>query len=296
MPYRYRVTYLDEGERWMRRARNVLRDPAEATDLPLGAVIIPIERRDKNWDVEVRVALSPGSLTLLPHGLKKRANWEVGAMLMNENGTKSWEMLSVSELFRETAGDSTAILVHERKVRKLQPGRYRLRAFVRDRVANLYGGADDELELPPARRGSLVGPLLMRSETRLLPAELPLRKPQKPSQEKEMPKPQTGSLAMIERPVARGEPLEFLSWVCPRKNEVSLGSLQRYVSLYGEPIFRFDSAELQVAGDCSRVVDRLDTTPMKPGSYTYHIRWTPSPQQEPLVSERKFEVATEVAP
>jgi hypothetical protein len=180
--------------------------------------------------------------------------------------------------------------------RKLGPGRYRLRAFVRDRVANLYGGAYDEVELPPPACGSLLGPFLMRSKARLLPVELPLRKPKEASREREAPKAQEGSLAMIERSVVQGEPLEFLSWICPGKKEDGIDGVQRFVSLNGEPIFRFDSAALQDAGGCSRVVDQLDTTPMRPGSYTYHLRWNRSSEQEPLVSEREFEVITEIGP
>ena len=63
--------------------------------------------------------------------------------------------------------------------------------------------------------------------------------------------------------------------MCHGRQEESDSKRQilRYVALNGKPVFRFDRAELQPAGDCAVLSDRLDTSELAAGSYTYHLRW-----------------------
>lgn len=290
LEHRYLVKHLDEGERWLRDALVVLRDPAAAMDVPLTAAVVPVAAGQGGWEVEVQVSLDTDALVLLPRGDKFRGDWEVGALLTRNAGAQSWEMLGVSQLMRTSEEKSGVAVLHRRAFANLKPGSYELRAFVRDRVANLYGAVGVELELPRPGRPELGGPLLFRAGARLFPTLLPLRR------ETPVASPARatvlGELPAGDGAVTAGEPLSFMSWVCSPDGEPaeSLHDIARWIEREGEPFFRFADPTLQPAGRCALLRDDLEAAPSEAGSYTYNVRWRPDGE------ERSRSIAFEVAP
>ncbi len=287
----HRITYLGTAERWMRSARAVLSDPERARDLPLAAAIVPVGVSKKGWDLRVQVALDPTALEMLPTGGATTGDWEIGALVTDAGARHAWEMLGVSRL-RRSAGDGSGefAILHERTLERVPPGRYELRAFVRDRWANLYGGDLARIELPSAARPGLGGPVVLRANRRYVPTSLPLR-----GRAAESPGPATvvvthGTLPLARRSVVPGELLEFLSWICRDESEGATPDVESYVAIDGRPLFRFDPPADSAAGACVFLRDRLDTSPLSPGRYTYHVRWRRAAGAEAERAEAPFAI------
>ena len=291
LPNRYRVQHLTVAERWWRRAESTLADPEAARDVPLATAILPIAGRGRSWDLSLQIALEANLLTMLPEGPRTKGSWEVGALLVHQKSGRSWEMLAVSDVRVPDHTDlSRAFIVHERVLEDLRPGVYELRTFVRDRWANLFGGARATIELPRPAPGALVGPLMQAVEATHMRTVLPLRKRRGAQDPPARGVTQTGPLPLAGHSVPRGESVEFVTWVCPGDHKDSIYEARRFVSLDDRPLFRFDEPLVQRAGDCAALRDRLDTAPMETGSYSYTVNWNPEPGAEPVSARIAFEV------
>jgi len=291
LPGTFRATYLSPAERWMRAALAVLADPDSAVDVPLAVAIVPVAGRKGGWDVKVQVALNPDYLLSIPAGQASNRNWEVGALLWEANGNRSREMLGVSEARADTDEIGGVAILHERTFTKIRPGQYQLSAFVRDRWANVYGGASAEIELPRAgRRGGLTPPLILRAGSSYLPAQLPLARRRAEAATRSEGLIRNGVLPLAQRPIQQGEPLEFANWVCPGKYKDSIYDIRRFVSREGTPLFRFEEPGIVRAGDCARFRDQLATGDLQPGRYTYHVRWNRGAELDTLTTQAEFEI------
>ncbi len=110
IPYRYRVQFLDDLDRWVRQATSVLRNPSRAHQLGVGAALLPVRGWRSGWEVAVQVALDLDSIEYVPSagaGSEPAAtpggatgSWEAGALVTREDDGKYWEMLSVSSARR----------------------------------------------------------------------------------------------------------------------------------------------------------------------------------------------------
>jgi len=262
LPYRYRVQFLDEVDGWWRRSRAVLADPDNYSAIDVGAVVLPLSVSDKGWDLLVQVAVDAHSLMLFPSAGRQQGDWEVGALLTRDTGGKYWEMLGRSRLSHTGSDLPGDFVVHERRFTGLKPGTYRLGAFVRDRTANEFGGARSTLVLPPPGRDSLAGPILLAVDRSRIVSSLPL--------------------------------LKGGSDVCPTHDAPSVARLLRFVSAGGEPLFRMPSGRLQPEGPCYLVTDRIETSLLEEGDYTYHFRWNREPS-EPIEEQVEFRVVAGAA-
>jgi len=241
------------------------------------------------------VVLDPNSMVLLhagPGSKETKGNWEVGALLSDADARRSWEMIGVSELrgAHEKGGAMPAV-VHERTVEGIRPGAYELRAFVRDRWTNLYGGATVRIDLPRADGPTLTGPQVLRADRSLVRTTLPLRRESPDAGPAATRVAEKGSLPLGDRPAQPGEHLEFLTWICPGKSEDTVYKALRFLTHEEQPLLRFDAPTIVQAGDCARLGDTLDTTALAPGRYAYHVSWTPDPDGEPREAEASFEIA-----
>jgi VWFA-related protein len=293
LPYRYRVQFLDEVDRWWRRARAVLADPDNYSTIDVGAVVLPLSVSDKGWNLLVQVAVDARSLMLFPTAGRQQGDWEVGALLTRDRGEKNWEMLGRSRLSHtgsELPGD---FVVHEHRFSGLKPGTYRLGAFVRDRTANEFGGARATLVLPPPRRDSLAGPIPLAVDRSRIISSLPLLKGGA-GDDSRSGDVGTGSVPLDDSGVPIGQPLEFGTWICPAHDAPSVARLLRFVSAGGEPLFRMPSGRLQPEGDCYLVTDRIDTLILDEGDYTYHFRWNRD-GSEPIEEQVEFSMVAGAA-
>lgn len=291
VPYRYRTVFLDDTDRWWRRAQGVLADPDRAAGVEVTTGIVPDGLSGKNWDLTVQVGLDVASLMLFPSAGEQRGEWEVGALLYREGGTESWEMLGRSRLSLDRdAADPTATVLHQRTFDGLIPGEYRLAAFVRDRAASVFGAAETSIVLPGRKQGGVAGPVLLRGGVPVVPTALPLL------EEKADPATRNAEAAIGRVPAAgeqieRGATLEFLTWICPARRAEGAGRPLRFVSRYGEPLFRFEDSEDPPAESCFRVEDRVETLALEPGAYAYHLRWNGAGAGAPIERDLGFQVA-----
>lgn len=299
LPHRYRVQHLTAAERWWRRAESTLTDPEAARDVPLAAAILPLAGRGRSWDLSLQIALDANFLEMLPEGRRTKGGWEVGALLVHQKSGRSWEMLGVSEIRAPDDADlARAFIVHEHSLEGLAPGTYELRAFVRDRLANLFGGARATISLPRPVPGALAGPLMRGVEAAHVRTVLPLRKKRGAPDPAARGVIHTGPLPLAGHAVPRGESVEFVTWVCPGDHKDSIYEIRRFVLLDDRPLFRFDEPLILRAGACVSLSDRLDTTPMEAGLYSYAVDWNPEPGAEPVSARIAFEVTspTELQP
>lgn len=294
---RYRIQFLDEGDRWMRRARNVLARPEQAGDIYTVAAVVPLRADKGRWDVKVQVAFAADSLERVQEAPQRWSRrWEVGALLVRDGGKKSWEMLGFSKVVTRTEEDGRAPVVHERTFERLPPGRYEFRVFVRDRWANVYGAGRTVVELPKPRQGALVGPVVMRADARHASAALPMRVHKGIPATSRAGKLRSGSLPLGARPAVVGEPLEFVTWICAGEYKDTLFETQRFISRDGLPVLDLDDAWIGRAGECATIRDRLDTSRLEPGNYVYTLIWSPSAKLEPREATVGFDLVARYRP
>lgn len=289
LPNTYRVQYLSEADRWMRSARAVLANPDSAKEVPLVASILPVSAGREGWDVKVQVALDVPSVALLPGESGNKGSWEVGALLFDLKARRTFEMLGISELRRSGRAESRMAVLHERTIEGIRPGTYELRAFVRDRVTNAYGGASVQMELPRAEKGTVAGPLVMRDGKSYLRTSLPLREEAR-SDPLATRDPEVGPLPLGANHIRPGESLEFHTWICPGEIGDDLDEALRYLSSNDRPILRFEQPRITRAGDCACLTDTLASPELAAGRYTYHLRWQPHADGEPRQADVSFEV------
>jgi hypothetical protein len=289
LPNTHRVQHVSDDERSIRMARATLLDPQSADDLPLVAALVPVARREDGWELELQVGVSADALLLLRSEEKRKASWEVGALLSEQGSHRSWEMVGVAELLRETDRPSETTILHTRRMPGLRPGCYQIRAFVHDRITDTYGGAVATIELLE-ERGSILGPVVQSAGGQFFRTTLPLRSKERNIEPVVVRAIETGSLPIGDRAVRTGEPLEFASWICGSGARDTLLRARRFVTSGGRALFRFDAPSITVAGDCARLSDRLDTSELAAGSYAYHVRLDRGPDVAAEDVEARFEI------
>jgi hypothetical protein len=290
LPYRYRVQFLNEVDRWWRSAQAVLADPDNYSALNVGAAVLPLSVSSKGWDVLVQVAVDTKSLMLIPTAGRQQGDWEVGALLAREEGGRYWEMLGRSRLSLTGSELPGEFVLHERRFSGLKPGIYRLGAFVRDRTANEFGAARTTLVLPPQRRDSIAGPIPLAVDRQRIVSSLPLLNDDAGADSRSRDVV-AGPVPVDESGVSIGQVLEFGTWMCPKKKAPPVVQLIRFIAAGGEPLFRLPDAKPQREGPCYLLTDRIDTSLLEEGDYTYHFRWNRKPQER-IEGEAEFRLVT----
>ncbi len=275
LSWTYRVVLEDELDQWLRRARSVLRKPAESRALPVRAGLVPSAASGSRWGLRAEVVVEADSLSFLPGSEERRAEWEVGALLHEEESGRRWEMLGISSMHRKGETGHAGFVLHARELDALRPGTYRLAAFVRDRAADLFGGAEAVVTLPRPGSNGVAGPVLMLSAQRHYPAALPPLT-RKRGGESRVREAHRGSLPAGTLPVEAGEVIEARTWICPKGGAADPEAPIRYLARDGSPLYRFEAARHEPAGACLEFSDRIETGSLEPGAYFYHFRWRPS--------------------
>jgi len=290
----YRIHFDTELDRWLKRARSVLRNPAGSRDLPIGAALVPVKSSGGRWKLSVQVALDADAFAYLPGADGRDAQWQVGALVQREGGRESWEMLGVSSLHRKDTSGTAAALVHRTDLDDLRPGTYRLAAFVRDENTSLFGGAETVIDLPKPGVAGVAGPIVMRSPRKFFLAALPALAG-KETKRSSVSAVREDALPTRTTPAIAREMLEAQTWLCPAPAG-GAGTPVRFVSRDGVPQYRFDAAEPRPAGGCLLYTDAIDAARLPEGTYAYHFRWNAPGRTEPLESKVEFEVPVASAP
>lgn len=261
----------DSVDRWARRAQAVLSNPESSYDLPLNASLLPELNEDGRWGMTALVSFDARALEMLPEGDRVKGEWEVGALVFKRPDGRSWEMLGVSEVTSKVEPGDEAFIVHEHAFPEVSPGEYEIRAFIRDKWANVFGGDRGTLELPRRRIGATVGPLTMVGETDQVRTTLPLRKKKIQRDHESTARNTKASVPAGDAVLEPGVLLEVASWACgnkdtpPTVHDASIIGDQRSVKL--------DPPEVQLVGHCARATSVIDTARLARGPYEYVIRW-----------------------
>jgi VWFA-related protein len=294
LPYEGRVRFLDDLDEWMREAEAVLSHPERAKDLDVRAALVPVHVGRGGWEVVAQVALDLDALLLLPAGSRLQGSWDVGALLTRDDGRQSWEMLGISSVTWEPRGSHRTV-VHRREFNRLKPGRYRLAAFVRDRTGEVFGGAETVLELPDPAEAAVVGPVVLLADQEHLAAPLPMLR-KKPVAAVRVSSVSAGPVPVGNRGAAPGALLTVVSFLCGESSTTTPpATTVRYVSGYDTPLFKFDRTDVESAGACSRLVDRVETWRLLSGDYRYHIRWGIPGSEDTLESSAGFRLSSKGA-
>jgi len=297
---RYRVQFVTEADRWMRKAQSILENPSEFGDVELHAAIVPLRGGDKRWDLRVQVAVDLDSLMLSTENEENQGEWEIGALLADSNGKNSHEMLAISRLRTkppdereeiDEGEEQESMVVHERTFTGLKAGTYQLRAFIKDRAATMYGGAETEIELPVIEDRALVGPLVRRAPVMHLSSSLPMRDAKADSaQDRSVIR--KGALPRTDGRFEQGHALELTTWVCPSAAKQARTQLSRQVLLDDSPAVPLERPRTKRAGDCIALSDRLETDGLEVGPYTYRVTWSHTAEAPPLEAETTFEIVS----
>ena len=272
LPYDYRVLQLTEQDRWQRSTAAVLLDPEGSDGIELAAAILPVAATAKRWAVKLQVALDARSLTLLPSGSGREAQWEVGAVLVRRQGRDSVEMLGVSRVRCPEDGECAATIVHEREIDDLRPGTYELRAFAHDRWSDAYGGARAVIELPRPKERAVVGPLLL-ARGDYVSADLPLRKPYRET--KGEPAESKGIRASSgAHPLGRapsGAAVAALSWICGGAKRGGPPETARRLRHGADSVSGLQTTTGERTDRCWSIADSVETARLTPGRYDYEL-------------------------
>jgi len=266
----YRVRPLSVEDRFLRQASAVLEDPGAATDLGVGVAIRPARAGTSRWDLVATVAADARVMALEPQGAARRTGgWEVGARLQRLDSNAVWEMLATSVATTGAGGAPDTMVVYEHPFTGLAPGRYRLSAFMRDRVANRFGGGEAILDLPDPAKGGVAGPVLLLARTPRLVSPLPIL--DRRSEARDLPATSdAGPAPSASIVVSRGTRLRFESWICGAPGgpaEATARVLRDETSM-----LRFDDAVgSPAAGGCVPRADEIATGGLEPGRYLYEI-------------------------
>jgi hypothetical protein len=236
--------------------------------------------------VAVQIAVRADALLLLPSAEGRFGSWEAGALMHRDDGSDPAEFLARSRLSTAAEHATGSYIVHQGIVEGLAPGSWRLGVFVRDRNANLFGGAENETVLPRPGKPGLSTPILFQPGRPWVRTELPVLRQKSPEPTREGAAMET-PLPIANEPVRRGAPVEARTWVCAPKKGTG-GRLLRYLVRDEEPLFRLEHADPPPSGACIELVDLLETRFLTPGEYTYRIRYSVAAGDEPLEGEARF--------
>jgi VWFA-related protein len=272
LPHRYRVQFLSDSERWIRKARLVLKSPGRARDIAVTAGIIPLTANRRKWTVAVNVVVTTNSMALLPGPEGLTGEWETGALLYRKDGSQVTEMLGVYSVRQNRILTAGGVVVHRRTIEGLPAGEYRLKAFVRDRTAGLFGGAEAILALPHPRKGGMIGPLWTHADRASIVSPLPILGDE-PDQNPSASLSRNGSVPAGEFPTMDHGALEAHTWICPGKKGAKDISPLRFITRESEPLVRFPVAAPSPSGTCLKITDRIQSSQLEPGAYLYHLLW-----------------------
>lgn len=272
LPYRYRVQHLTDADRTMRRARAVLAGAIPAEDLIVTAALLPVSATKRRWEMAIQVGLDVSSLGLLLAGDREVAELDVGALLYREENGKSWEMLTGSTVRRRRGSAASGVLLYENVLRKLKPGEYTLKAFVRNRALDLYGRADASIRLPKPKKTGFAGPVAVCPGRETYTSPLPLRE-RGAAREGRVIHARMGAAPLGESAVKRGEPLQIVSWICPPAGSPLQQNMLRFITKDNVPIYRLPEGWMERSGPCVRFTDLFHTIELGPGTYDYRILW-----------------------
>lgn len=284
----YRVRMISEEDRFLRRASAVLENPGSATDIAVGAAIRPASAAAKRWDLAVEVAADARTMALLPRGAtKQEGGWEVGARLQRLDTNAVWEMLATSAATTGAAGAPETLVVYRHDFTGLAAGRYRLSAFIRDRVAGVFGGGETFLDLPDPAKGGVAGPVMLVARAPRLMSPLPLTNDRARTQGvAAMSEPGPAPSPSIVLP--RGATLRFESFVCQAPGGAPVEATAR-IERDDVTILRIDDpTRPPAAGGCAARVDEVTTAGLDAGRYLYVLVTRgpdggPAPQAVPFV-------------
>jgi hypothetical protein len=297
LPHAYRVQVLSDEKRWRRSATAVLLDPESARDIRSAAALLPVSARGGRWQVKAQVAVDTASIALLPSGADREARWEVGALLAREGGRRGehHEMLGVSSV-RCGGEGGCGVVVHERLIEGLRPGRWELRSFVRDRWTEVLGGARVAIELPAPGEGSVVGPLLATPGGSYLATALPLRTKRERSFRSQESRRSAGPRPLTDAVARPRAPLGLLSFVCDRRRGAGLPVTRRRLLPDEAPGVALTLAEPGLDGECWSIADVVSTSSAAAGSYGYELRWEAGGELDATTVGVSFEVTGGPAP
>ena len=289
IPRGLRLQHLTRFDRWLREANAMLLSPEGATDLTVTASLHPTSIEKGRWKLTVRVAVDAEQLLLLPAAGGKTGSWETGALMYREPGTDARELLANSYMRVEDQAVPGCSIIHQRVLERIKPGEWNLRAFVRDRNADAFGGTASTVTLPRPGEAGLSTPAPFQSGRRWIRTGLPdlTNKQRKIEDETRSQEIIRESFPLADGPIELGNYLEFRTWVCsPKKGKGD--AVVRYIARDGEPIFRFETAKPPKGGSCIEMTDAVETRYLEPGEYVYHIRYSPEGLPEPLTEEAVF--------
>ncbi len=272
VPVSYRVQFLSDADRSMRRARSLLMGTDGGEGLPVTAALVPIEAGRRRWSLAAQVALDTRSVETVSTGGQDAAHIEVGALLENESGGESWEMLAGTEIRGRSGVEAGSILLYERVFEDMRPGPYRLRAFARNVTLDQAGRAEVALHLARPGRGGTTGPVASVPARRVYASDLPLLN-DRGGEGRDTVHSGAGLAPLGPGAVRRGEQLQISTWVCTEGEPGGYGERVSFIEQGGVPIFQLPQGWVEASGSCARVTDLLNTIELAPGTYTYRFGW-----------------------
>ncbi len=267
LPFRYSLEHLAPADEWMRSAQAALLSPESAAGR-LFVDIVPLRRKDSRWDLRLAIDLDLDSLFPIPRGADALRSWEVGALLHEVGGGRSWEFLDVAES-SAAIDDGGARILYTRDLDRMRPGVYELRAFVRDRNDDRVSAGASTAILPP--RGEAAPPVttIRTTAASAFAVELPGR------EKKNVAKPtklHALRRAFVADPARLGEDVRVSRLVCDAGGAGD-GEVDRASGTGPAPLLGADGSavpavrrETERDGDCTRIVDRYR---LAPGVYRY---------------------------
>ncbi|TDI48168.1 MAG: hypothetical protein E2P00_00180 [Acidobacteria bacterium] len=271
----YRVRFYTPQERWFRQARMALMTTSRSPDSRMQVALLPVARRERKWSVDAQVAFALQDLELVSRMEDRTGRWRVGALLDREDGHESWEMLTLARATLQGKGSTNLEALHSRTIENLNPGSYRLRAFVEDAELGRFWSREVTLELPVAAKKSgekswLSSPVVFRRIHGRLDLDLaPVTK--KPPVSSVVGAPAAGFIPMNGIDVVAGTILEFRSVFCPGPDDDAEPSTVSVLVQDGRPLARLPAAAVEKAGECVTLTDRVDTSALAPGNYIYRL-------------------------
>jgi hypothetical protein len=216
-----------------------------------------------------------------PLGLP-RINLVVGALLAGKTNTFARELAVLNQVRFAGNERTRTVLLYEKELHGIRPGSYGLRAYVRDRWSNLFGGAAAEVTLPEARTGGRIGPIVLGGGTPVLRNALPeiTRKWSDASEPVEQPTRIELASVPVGDTLLQGTVLEFHSWTCPPRKGTAPGPGTRSLVRDDRAVREFPDPRVASAGRCVRNVDVLRTDDLTPGDYVYELEWQGPLRQE----------------
>ncbi|MFQ5720093.1 MAG: hypothetical protein ACE5IK_11160 [Acidobacteriota bacterium] len=289
LPQNFRVQFLGPADRWFRQARSVLSRPARVRDFPVTAALVPAGLAGARCEAEVAVAVDTGVLSPAP-GSGRTARWRVGALLIRDEGEQNWEMMTEAALRLPDPASAPRTIVHEHRLQDLEPGRYRLVAFVEDRVADRIGAAEARLGIDRSGPIWLVGPMAMTPWAVRVRMSLPMIDDPGTASRGGV-KPERAAVPLDTTRVAAGDTVEFRTMLCGKQDPPFGITVHRRVDTGDRQVIAYDTAGTATR-TCLLYTDRLAFDADAAGDYTFRVETGPLPRGRPLHGEMTVHVVT----